>query len=464
MSNTQQAKSQKDNNRTTTKKEKKIMEQTLLEQVAVWLVDYGQRRQELQRKWLAFQEQLNNMAKSIQKLYGTQRMLRRQRRMKIQAARQLRVNRRRRARAQLVHSYCTEVMCLKSVWTYPRSSDWWEHTAMAYNDEQWLNDFRVSRETFDYLCRALRPALQRRNTSFRLAIPLEKRVAIALYKLASTVEYRTVANLFAVGKTTVVTTVHAFCRAVISYLTPKHIKLPSQAKLAEMADYFETRYGIPQCVGAIDGSHIPITKPQQYQSDYCNRKGWHSIILQAVVDGKGMFWDLNVGIPGREHDATVLKKSNIWWWALGSDALSGRVRNICGTDVGYFILGDSAYPLQSWLMKPFPDSGRLTQSQELYNKRTSRARCVVEHAFGRLKGRWRCLGKKNECSVTVVEDMVLACCTLHNLCEQNLDAFLAEWDVPSQLAQPLRVAEEGENADAGAVVRRALEQWFAEQQ
>lgn len=93
------------------------------------------------------------------------------------------------------------------------------------------------------------------------------------------------------------------------------------------------------------------------------------------------------------------------------------VKNICGSDVGYFILGDSAYPLQEWLLKPYPDTGRLTEGQELYNVRTSRARCVVEHAFGRLKGRWKCLSKRNDCNVNVVVDMVETCCTLHNLCE-----------------------------------------------
>lgn len=66
---------------------------------------------------------------------------------------------------------------------------------------------------------------------------------------------------------------------------------------------------------------------------------------------------------------------------------------MCGSDVGYFILGDSAYPLQKWLLKPYPDTGRLTEGQELYNVRTSRACCVVEHAFGMLKGQWKCLSK-----------------------------------------------------------------------
>ena len=75
---------------------------------------------------------------------------------------------------------------------------------------------------------------------------------------------------------------------------------------------FETRWGFPQCVGAIDGSHIPIASPQEYPADYYNRKGWHSIVLQGVVDHEYRFWNVNVGWPGRVHDARVLSNSTLF--------------------------------------------------------------------------------------------------------------------------------------------------------
>lgn len=136
---------------------------------------------------------------------------------------------------------------------------------------------------------------------------------------------------------------------------------------------------------------------------------------------------------------------------------SSRVKNICGTDVGYFILGDSAYPLQKWLLKPYPDTGRLTDSKELYNMKTSHARCVVEHAFGRLKGRWRCLSKRNDCDVNAVVNMVETCCTLHNLCEVNMDRFVQEWGgnvTENHARQPFNVGNE--NTD----VRNALQNFY----
>lgn len=42
---------------------------------------------------------------------------------------------------------------------------------------------------------------------------------------------------------------------------------------------------------------------------------------------------------------------------------------ISGCDVVYYLIGDSAYPLQNWLMKLFSDTGRLTPQQQRYNYR-----------------------------------------------------------------------------------------------
>ena len=69
--------------------------------------------------------------------------------------------------------------------------------------------------------------------------------------------------------------------------------------------------GYLQCGGAIDGSHIPIIAPQQFHMDFFNCKGWHSIILQCVVDGKYCFMDITVGWPGSVHDVRVFSNSYI---------------------------------------------------------------------------------------------------------------------------------------------------------
>ena len=69
-----------------------------------------------------------------------------------------------------------------------------------------------------------------------------------------------------------------------SKLLPKYIKMPSGENLELAVKEFHLRWGFPQCFGAIDSSHIPIKAPDDFHADYYNRKGWYSIILQAIVD------------------------------------------------------------------------------------------------------------------------------------------------------------------------------------
>ena len=52
---------------------------------------------------------------------------------------------------------------------------------------------------------------------------------------------------------------------------------------------------------------------------------------------------------------------------------------------------------------------------------------MVEHAFGRLKGRWRCLQTRLAVHVTEVPELVGACCILHNVCQLHGEGFDTQW-------------------------------------
>jgi hypothetical protein len=162
---------------------------------------------------------------------------------------------------------------------------------------------------------------------------------------------------------------------------------------------FQGRWGFPQTAGAIDGTHIPILRPQgDSGSDYFNRKGFYSIVMQAVVDFRGHFIDVNIGWPGKVHDARVLSNSSFYQKGQAGTLLPDMSRSLGGTDeIPLCILGDPAYPLLNWLMTAYPEHPNMTGKRKLFNHRLSRARMVVENVFGRLKGRWRSLLKRNNC-------------------------------------------------------------------
>ena len=69
----------------------------------------------------------------------------------------------------------------------------------------------------------------------------------------------------------------------------------------------------------------------------------------------------------------------------------------------------------------------LSIKQQKFNRRLSRARVVVECAFGRLNGRWRSLLKRNDMKIDKMCNAVTACCILHNICKIHGDEFNEEW-------------------------------------
>ena len=80
-----------------------------------------------------------------------------------------------------------------------RSNVWFEMIERAFTDKEWYDNFRVSKETFGYIVSEIENEIARKDTRMRKAIPSRKRVAIALYYLGSTAEYRTITNLFGVS-------------------------------------------------------------------------------------------------------------------------------------------------------------------------------------------------------------------------------------------------------------------------
>lgn len=168
-------------------------------------------------------------------------------------------------------------------------------------------------------------------------------------------------------------------------------------------------------VGAIDGTHVEIKAPLLNPADYFNRKQKYSIVTQAVTDSRMLFMDVSTGWPGSIHDARVLRLSGVFREIENGTILTRPATVINRTNVRPIILGDPAYPLRPWLLTPFP-AGALTAAQQRFNYRLSKARVIIERAFGKLKSRWRCLLKQLEESTNRVPQTIITCCILHNIC------------------------------------------------
>ena len=182
----------------------------------------------------------------------------------------------------------------------------------TFTDRDWMENFRVSRSTFQMLCTRLRPSIQRHDTQLRRSICVEHRVAITLWCLATCGEYRTIAHLFGVARCTVCVIVHDTCKAIVDVLLKTYIKFPQGDELSRVVEGFKSKWGMIQCAGSIDGCHIPVLPPALNHTDYYNRKGWYSMLVQAIVDHNYLFTDVCVGWPGSVHDARVLANSSVY--------------------------------------------------------------------------------------------------------------------------------------------------------
>ncbi|XP_012990423.2 putative nuclease HARBI1 [Esox lucius] len=335
-------------------------------------------------------------------------------------------------------------------------SDWWERVVMEFQPQDWLNTFHLSKDTFYQLYDKLR--LIKGIPTYHIS--LEKCVAVLLLRLATNLDYHSIGDLVGTSSATVVRCIQELCNVIVTRLKPFYIHHPNEQELEEMATVFNTLWGFPHCVGVIDSLHISV-KSQSRTSDSWNSKEWPSVVVQGVVNGHSQFWDVRVGFPGSTDDWALLQGSELWTLAKEKGLMPQTPCKLMGQPLGYVLLGDAAFPLQSWLLKCYPESSQLTPQQRAFNGKIIHARTPIEGTFRRLKARWLCL-KRNNSHAALIPLMTQACCVLHNMCERNSDPCMEKWleETSQGLPQPSDVAPVCLDDSDGEVVRSLLCDYF----
>ena len=186
------------------------------------------------------------------------------------------------------------------------------------------------------------------------------------------------------------------CDAIVEAYADEVIACPkTPQEWQPIADQFAKRWNFHNCVGAIDGKHVALTcppPPPKGGSIFYNYKGFHSIILRALVDADYKFSWVDVGRDGSSGDGEVFNASELK--AATDDGSVGfpEATSLPHDDkpIPYCIVGDDAFALWTWLMKPY-SKRHMTLAERIFNYRLSRARRVVENAFGILAHRFQCL-------------------------------------------------------------------------
>ncbi|CAN7946335.1 unnamed protein product, partial [Ixodes pacificus] len=198
---------------------------------------------------------------------------------------------------------------------------------------------------------------------------------------------------------------------------------PNTAEWERIAAEFGRLWNFSNCVGALDGKHVAIQALSGAVSDTFNYKGFHSTVLMASCDATYKLTLVDVKQPGRFSDGGVFRESE-----MGRSMLSGELGLPPAglllqtkTRLPFVFGGDEAFPLLPNLMRPFPRR-ELQLLSQMFNYRLSRARRIIENAFGILVARWRIFRQPIQASEETLEAVVRACVNLHNylrVCDES---------------------------------------------
>ncbi|XP_068994236.1 uncharacterized protein [Neodiprion pinetum] len=106
----------------------------------------------------------------------------------------------------------------------------------------------------------------------------------------------------------------------------------------------------------MDGKHVVIEPPDNNGSLFFNYKKTFSIALMALVDADYRFIAIDVGAYGENSDGGIFAN-----YAFGKAIYDGRLnippaKLLSGTNepVPHVIVGDEAFPLKKYIMRPYP--------------------------------------------------------------------------------------------------------------
>ena len=130
-----------------------------------------------------------------------------------------------------------------------------------------------------------------------------------------------------------------------------------------------TRCQIPNVIGALDGTLVKIRKPVDQAIDFFCRKQYYAVSTQLCVGANLEIFFMATGFPGSMHDSTQFRSTALCRGLENSTLL--QVPFAClpdGTVFRPLLLGDGAYRLSSYLLKPY--SGALNDSKRYYNAKS----------------------------------------------------------------------------------------------
>ncbi|XP_065302973.1 putative nuclease HARBI1 [Dermacentor albipictus] len=298
-------------------------------------------------------------------------------------------------------------------------------------EEEFRDHFRLSKSTVRWLCEQLEDAIGGLRTG---RITTQDRVLCALRFFATESFQRSIGSeeFVSMGQASVSESIHAVAEAItVVGRQQGWVSFPlTTAGSATAKAAFADRGCIPGVVACVDGTLIAIKQPEGLSpgetAGFMSRKGFYALNTMIVCDADMRIVDIDPRFPGSCHDSYVWRRS----------PLLGRLtRNLRR---GEWVLGDSGYPLEPWLLTPVPGHPGIDTPDGRYNQAHASMRNLVERGIGVLKARFRCLQRYRTLLYEPKDaaTIVAACAALHNIALKAGEPELQDSDEEADDNQP----------------------------
>ncbi|KAK6912240.1 Harbinger transposase-derived nuclease domain [Dillenia turbinata] len=269
---------------------------------------------------------------------------------------------------------------------------------------------RMDKHVFHKLCSTLRERGLLRDTA---GVMIEEQLAIFLNIVGHNERNRVIQERFQHSGETISRHFNNVLKAIKS-LSREFLHAPPLSTPPEIIRSNRYYPYFKDCIGVIDGMHVPAHVPAKDQSRFRNKKGILSQNVLAACTFDLQFIFIYPGWEGAAADSRVLRA-----------VLDDPDQNFPLIPEGKYYLVDTSYSNMDGFIAPYlgvryhlqeyKGANQLPRNaKDLYNHRHASLRIVIQRCFDVLKARFPILKLAPQYAFQIQRDIVIAACVLHN--------------------------------------------------
>ncbi|XP_035446852.1 putative nuclease HARBI1 [Spodoptera frugiperda] len=282
------------------------------------------------------------------------------------------------------------------------------------NEPSFIETYRLSKDLARNLCEELKPVMPDSTKSIEFSVESKVMAALAFY---ATGKYQKSIG----GKSDPSITQYFVGTAVLQVteamnhpsIVKKYIHFPHLRQERDIIKArFYMKYGIPNVIGSIECTHVPMARPEDDQKIHFN-KSYHSKKVQVICDSDLTIISVDATAGGSYSHDSVLNRHAV---RVDLDSLNNSGEPC-------WLIGGPYYTQKQYIMTPIPKITKKSpvSPEKYYTNVHAQAHSAVTDTIKQLKSRWKCLQANcnKQFDPPTVAMMIVACCILHNICNRR---------------------------------------------